>query len=128
MTRNIEPGETVQPRMSRGRWEIDGVPVGAPQTVRVDTVTESDARKVSLETPTGEICVSESVLDRCARGHLVTRGGVCWQCGESEVCETDGVSESEDCLSDHLSTRERPWAEAQEFRELNECKMSGVLL
>lgn len=124
MTQNIdvETGESVQPRMSRGRWEIDGVAVGAPQTVRVDTVTGSG---VWLETPTGEICVSESSLTRCACGQLVTLGGVCWACGE---CEADESDPTEEWLSESLSTREGHWAEEQEHRELNECKTSGVLL
>lgn len=127
MTRNIdlEPREPVQPRMSRGRWEIDGVVVGAPRTVRVVRATGS---QVWLRTETGEICVSESSLTRCECGQLVARGGVCWQCGECEADEIDGVSEFEDRLCSQLLTRERPWAEEQEYRELTECKTSGVLL
>jgi hypothetical protein len=128
MTRSIapiEPGETVQPRMARGRWEIDTVPVGGPQTVRVDTVTSDEPRDVWLETPTGDVCVSESALQRCECGRLAAMGAVCWACGDHDG---DGSDPVEDAVSDALSARERHCQEEQEYRELNEAKTRGVLL
>ncbi|WP_225336235.1 hypothetical protein [Halomicrobium urmianum] len=127
MTRNIdvEPGESVQPRMSRGRWEIDAVAVGAPRTVRVDTVTESD---LWLKTETGEIYVSDSALARCECGQLVALGGVCWRCGECEAAEIDGVDVVEDRVSESMRAADGYWQEEQEYRELNELKTSRVLL
>lgn len=70
MTRNtdpIDPGESVQPGMAHGRWEISGVAVGGPRAVRVNTVEPGDPASVWLETPTGETCVSEWL--RVADGH-----------------------------------------------------------